>query len=177
MNICYFSRLDPSLLVGESSQGREAMNIGKFVPVVAGVVLAFAMHSAAFAAETKIQSTVINTGDPHAILPPRFFSTIDAETVNCTNTKGCVLVMNVVSQIIGGGAGGKWSITVAVDGAYVDGHSRSSQGYEPNGGISAVGNWQNFYRVAAGAHTVTVQVYVGTAAIERRWSVAIGVGK
>ena len=152
------------------------MDIGKSVLIVASAALALAMQPAAFAAQTKIQTTILNTADPESDLPAKTWTTIDTETVDCTNAKGCTLVISVVDQITGRGGKGKWGLAVAIDGSIVRGDTVFSQGYVPGNHVSAVGTWQNFWVVAPGSHTVAAESYVGTAAFQRRWSVSIGVG-
>jgi hypothetical protein len=90
-------------------------------------------------------------------------TTIDTETINCTNAAGCTIQADGMVQFADINAN-FWAVCFLVDGIGTQ-PACPYQGRLPGGGALAfaVGNYRGWYPVAKGTHTVTLTVYSGTA--------------
>lgn len=124
----------------------------------------------AFSAGLKLLKTYFETGNGNgAALASGFNPYGSTQTVNCTVTAGCYLIVNVNAQVAGIATVNPSAMTVKVDGAYV-----SAPFNTPVATTSfTVMNYQTGIPVAMGTHTVSAEVYVTTATALHRYNTEI----
>ncbi|MBN8486675.1 MAG: hypothetical protein J0M20_02930 [Burkholderiales bacterium] len=124
----------------------------------------------AFSAGLKLLKTYFETGNGNgAALAAGFNPYGSTQTVNCTNTAGCYIIVNANVQVAAAASVNPSAIVIKVDGAAIN-----SPFNTPVSTTSfTVMNYQTGIAVTTGNHTVTTEAYVSTPTTLHRYNTEI----
>ena len=115
----------------------------------------------------KFTYAVIESGNLGKTLA-KGYTTVEQATVYCYYS-ACTLGLSIMANVGEATCKSEWAIVGLVDGNYVDGGPLVES--LPNSGETQSHVWQGVYRVGAGNHTISFQLYLPCSANANQWSV------
>lgn len=118
----------------------------------------------------RLVKTYADIGQPGASDGSGFTAIDSPVTINCTNAKGCTIVVTSFAEPGGqSNSGDAWGICTSLDGTIGAGIC-TYQGVVPSDGSYISGSFTNVLSVAKGTHTVQAEVYLSIGATLAQYS-------